>query len=193
MLRALLRTAMLPVGLVVTIGLAAPAFADCHGDGVNSGSTQTYVGVGIQRWEWSLANRRAYTRSESQPAMSYDLCLDAIFDWETQSNHYDSRVTRMCAKGRAHGGTVTEPAGWGGRTVTGLQKAAGCKYLQTSPPAASPPDYAACDHDPDSETGCPITANAANAWNTLDHAVFLMRQDGQVEINPGGAVSDPDN
>lgn len=193
MLRVLFRLAVVPLGLAVALLAGGPAFADCHGDGVNSGSGRKYVGAGTQFWEWSLANGESTTTSQSYSGMSYDLCLESRFDWETQSGHYDARATRMCGKPYSYGGVVGEPLSWGGRDVTGLQKAAGCKYLQTSPPASSPPDYGDCEYDSDSETGCPFAANSAQAWNEKNHAVFLLRQDGTVEQNDGGVVSDPDN
>mgnify|MGYP000943592718 CR=1 FL=1 len=57
--------------------------------------------------------------------MPTTMCLDAIVDWMTVSGHYDARNARNCAPGTSRSGTITEPANWGNRDVTGLQKAAG--------------------------------------------------------------------
>jgi hypothetical protein len=95
----------------------------------------------------------------------------------TTDNHYDARISRNCdATGTSNRGGAfqTEPSNWGGRTVTGLQKAAGCVYQQ-----AGTPYYSGCEYLAGSQAGC---EPSATAWNTYSHATFLRREDGTTPV-----------
>ena len=104
----------------------------------------------------------------------------------TTSGHYDARGARNCQPGTTRSGTITDPSGWSGRNVTGIQKAAGCTYNQTSPPS-----YSGCSHVPAS--GCTFPAESAGAWTHTSHAILLRAQDGTVNFNSGGVPSDFNN
>ena len=123
--------------------------------------------------------------------MSTDICLDALVDWMTTSGHYDARDARNCKPGpnSYRSGSIIEPSDWGGRSVTGLQKAAGCKYIQTT----SPSTYGTCDYAPETPAPCKFNTNDAHPWYTKGHAVWLRRQDGTIEFNDGGNVQSPDS
>lgn len=114
--------------------------------------------------------------------MSTSVCLEAIVDWMTEAGHYDARASRNCMPASGRSGSRTEPSGWGGRDVTGLQKAAGCKYVQTEPP-----EYSNCEYLPHSEAGCSV--GDAHYWYTPGHAVWLRRENGETEYNDGGNVA----
>lgn len=118
------------VAAVATIVGEGDAVADCHVNGVDSGTSSTLAGPSgsYQSYQWSLAGRSAYTLSSTGPSIPTNKCVDARFDWMTTAGHYDARVSRNCRWSSSRGGTFAEPAGWAGVTVTGLQKAAGCVY-----------------------------------------------------------------
>ncbi len=187
----LIRRAATVLGAVAAVILlgATAASADCHGNGVNSGNGYKFVGApgSQQTMTWSLPDRSTYVRSETGAAMSLSICLEARSDWMTQSGHYDARAARNCDDGSSVAGTWKEPSSWGGRAVTGLQKAAGCKYVQTADPS-----YADCDYVEESVGGCPFQSGAARAWTASSHAMFLRRQNGQLESNNGGDVNAAD-
>lgn len=121
---------------------AAVAFADCspHGNGVNSGSAYFSVGPSgsSQSSTWNLGNRTVYVGTITSSGMSTSRCHDMMFDWATDSGHYDARQVRNCdpgsqASSQSSGSwPANEPSGWAGRDVNGLQKGAGCVYNQSS-------------------------------------------------------------
>lgn len=101
----------------------------------------------------------------------------------TVHDHYDARAARTCQPGGHREGTWIDPANWAGRDVTGLQKAAGLVYQQY------PPNYGASDYVSASAPGCHFTGGAG--WNDPSHAMFLRRQNGDIETYNGGDPSDP--
>lgn len=178
---------------MVTIFLlsgAGTAFADCHGDGDDAGSGSTSVGSGYQSMAWNLGNKETYVSSRTLPEMSNQVCLEARSDWMTSglfAGHYDARAARNCDDDSNRGGSILETS-WGAN-VTGLQKAAGCKYRQD----AEEPYYSNCDYVPESQSGCTFGANSARAWTAMSHAVLMRKQNGEIKWNDGGIATDPDN
>lgn len=185
-MRKLIRRGLTGLAAVVAMLITATAAwaVECHGDGDNAGSGTTHVGAGgTQIMTWNLGDRTTYVSSDAGPGMSTDNCLEARSDWMTASGHYDARAARTCKPGGHREGTWIDPAGWAGRDVTGLQKAAGLVYHQ------SPPSYGDSDYVAASVSGCLFTGGAA--WNDYSHAMFLRRQNGDIETWNGGDPSDP--
>lgn len=191
---------LVSIALTIVVGSASSAFADCHGDGDGDGSGTTNVGptTSSQYLAWSLSSRTMTVRAMNSDNVSTNYCLEARNDWITDGvitpgGHYDARASRNCdaTSNSTRGGTITEPSNWGGRTVRGLQKAAGCIYDQY--PAGDPPEYLGCVYVAASKDGCTFPQNSARAWTAMSHAVFLRREDGTTDYNDGGAVSSPDN
>lgn len=168
--------------LALVLGSATSAFADCHGDGDNSGSGTTNVGptTSSQYLAWDLSDRKMTVRATNSDEVSTNYCLEARNDWitdgrVTSGGHYDARASRNCdATGASvRGGTITEPSSWGGRNVKGLQKAAGCIYDQY--PAGDPTEYLGCVYVPESKSGCTFPQDSARPWTAMSHAVYLRR------------------
>jgi len=115
--------------------------------------------------------------------MSTDICLDAYVDWETTvgGGHYDRRQGRNCKPGSGFGGTITEPSNFNGRPVTGLQKAAGCRYEQV--PSAH---LGTCDYDTEGESNCYFSS--ALAWTSKCAATLVRHEDGTTDFEDGGDV-----
>ena len=181
---------VLAAAVVAVVITATLAWADCHGDGDNAGTGTKHVGANnsTQTMTWNLGDRTTYVWSEAGSGMSTDHCLEAQSDWETVAGHYDARAARTCKPGGHREGTYTEAASWSGRDVTGLQKAAGCIYQQY------PPDYLnSCDYVAESEDTSMCPFGAAFPWNDKTHAVYLRRENGDIEFNDGGDPSDPDH
>jgi hypothetical protein len=174
---------------VVVIFLGGPASADCHGSGDTEGSGHKTVGAGTQDLSWNLSSRSTSVSSVTNSSMLTSVCLEARSDWITSSGHYDARASRNCRPGSSRSGTLTDPSGWGGRSVNGLQKAAGCEYNQ----ATSPTTYSVCQYVVASIAGCGFPSDSARPWTAWSHAVFLRAQDGSLQFNNGGVVSDPNN
>ncbi len=123
--------ALVPLAMLFLLTGAGSAFGDCHGDGDNAGSGTTSVGAGYQTMTWNLGDMVTYVSSNALPDMSNTVCLEARSDWMTSglfAGHYDARAARNCDNNSTRGGNIWEIA-WGAH-VSGLQKAAGCKYRQ---------------------------------------------------------------
>jgi hypothetical protein len=88
-----------------------------------------------------LLNAKTTATVSNSDAAPTNYCLEARVDWMTESGHYDAHASRNCAAtgSTARTGTLLEPANWGGRTVTGLQKAAG--YIYGQYPVGDPAEY----------------------------------------------------
>jgi hypothetical protein len=171
------------------------AFADCGGNGLDSGAGSRHVGAtgSTQSWSWELSTRHVTVGSVTGGSMSTDLCLDAYFDWMTQNqSHYDRRTARNCAPGTAiSSGTFTEPTNFDGSPVTGLQKAAGCKYLQV--PDAHLGD---CSYDTESArhddgTYCEFTKPLA--WTSKCSKTWIRHEDQTVHTSVTTDVNDCNN
>jgi hypothetical protein len=187
-MRRLLTLGVAVVGLMVMS--SGVAWADCHGNGDNYGAATVHMG-GSNKYQymyWNKADRLVRVVSKTSSGMSTDICLDAYMDWMTESGHYDARIARNCfpATGSYResdsggDGYQPEPAGWGGRTVTGLQKAAGCKYLQTGSTSLGPCDYV------EPESVCDISG--AHPWTSKTQRVWIRFQNGLIDYNNGGDV-----
>lgn len=175
---------MVSLGLALCIAFGTTAQADCHTDGIDVGGAYTDVGQGTssQFMSWNKTSREVKVYSTASSGMSTEVCLDAIVDWMTVSGHYDNRTSRNCDPGSSRSGIRYEDSGWAGRTITGLQKAAGCRYVPG-------PSYENCMYVPASESGCPISS--ASFWYEKGHAVWLRRENGDVEYNNGGNEASP--
>jgi hypothetical protein len=180
---------LLAAVVAMVLGSSASALADCHGIGTLSGAANANQGPGAsyQNLQWDRNARTATVWASNTDEVLPSYCLDAAVDWITAAGHYDARIARNCddTGTSTRGGTVNEPSGWGGRTVNGLQKAAGCYYEQTSPPY-----YSLCEYVPGSAAGCYFST--ATAWNNYSHSTFLRRQDGSTQPWDGGLVQYPD-
>lgn len=163
---------------------SASAHADCHSDGDDVGSGYTHAGAGSQFMSWNRLTRQVQVQSNAGSGMSTSVCLDAIVDWMTVEGHYDNRTARNCDPGSSRSALRTEPSNWAGRTITGLQRAVGCRYVQVEPP-----EYQNCEYLPPSADGCEI--GAAHYWYTPGHAVWLRRENGEIEYNDGGNEASP--
>lgn len=178
------------------IACEGAADADCQGDGDTSGSGTKYVGASgsEQHWSWNLSGRQIYVGSTTGSGMSTSVCLDAAADWMTKAGdgHYDARFARNCRPGSFYGGTFTEPSDFGGSSVTGLQKAAGCRYVQTANPY-----YDDCAYDTESavnpDTGSYCKFSRALPWTSKCAGFFIRHEDGTVDINNGGDVNSCSN
>lgn len=168
---------------------AGLALADCHGNGDDAGSGSSSVGAGYQSMAWNLAGMATYVSSRTLPDMSNSVCLEARSDWMTTglfAGHYDARAARNCDNDSTRGGHIYETA-WAAN-VSWLQKAAGCKFNQTSNPY-----YSDCDYVSESQPGCPFVASSARSWTAKSHAVLMRTQAGENKWNDGGDPGDPDN
>jgi hypothetical protein len=165
-------------------------FRGGHGNGPDSGSASTNLGptTSSQTITWNLGARQASAWATNSDGVSTSYGIDAITDWITADDHYDSRTARNCdATGSStRGGTRNEPSDWGTRDVNGLQKAAGCFYLQNTTPS-----YSNCQYIQASIDGC--TFGAAKIWTHKSHEVWLRREDGTVDHNDGGFVQLPND
>lgn len=176
------------------------AWADCHGNGDNAGSGSKALGGSgsYQEWSWNLSTRVVYVHSVSSAGMSTDICLDAYVDWMTASGdgHYDRRQGRVCQPGSFAVGQFLEPVGWGGREVTGLQKAAACRYEQVPPPAhlnkcnVLPEDAGSYDTESaiDPNTGEYCRFATPLPWTSKCAGTYVRHEDGTVDVGDGGDV-----
>lgn len=195
----LLRRLLVVVAGAITfilIGTTA-AWADCHAStGDTSGSGSETIGAGSQSWSWNRLIGEAYVSGNANNGMDLDKCLDTFVDWMTTSGHYDARIARNCKPGGGRAGTITEPSSWGGRTISGLQKAGACKYFQD----ASPPGYyqptnpTLCGYDSESadEDGHVCYIGPAGTWTSKCGAYFIRHEDGTIDFNDGNQVQDCD-
>jgi hypothetical protein len=164
----------------VLLSSAAEASADCHGDGVDSGSATKYKGAGTQTMQWSLSGKRVWVYSYTEDDMSTSVCLESKFDWMTNNGHYDARVSRNCSVDSVYGGSISEAPNFSGASVTGVQKSAGCRFVQSSSVYASDD----CAYISDSVPGCKWIDHLG--WTSPSHAAFLRKQNGDPEFNDGG-------
>lgn len=164
----------------VLFSSAGVAAADCYGDGVDSGSATKYKGAGTQTMQWSLSSKRSWVYSYTEDDMSTNVCLEAKFDWMTNGGHYDARVSRNCSLESVYGGSISDAPNFFGASVTGVQKSAGCRFVQSSSVYASDD----CAYISDSVPGCKWIQHLS--WEDASHAVFLRKQNGDLEYNDGG-------
>jgi hypothetical protein len=173
--------------------------ADCHGNSPHdTGYEDAHEGAtsSAQYVSWELrgsgAGRGVRVESDASSGMSTDICLDAIFDWMTVDGHFDARVTRNCAPGwdriSDSGGDFWEPDNlWGPRTLTGIQKGAGCKYEQVSTSGHTAPWLGDCDN----VTGHQCVPSTVAPWTDLAQRVWVRHQDTTIDYNSGGVPYDP--
>jgi hypothetical protein len=170
------------------------AWADCHGNGDDVGGDTRHMGApsSFQYMYWDKPGKRVRVVSNTDSGMNTNICLDAYLDWMTEENHYDARVARNCDPGSYResdsggDGYQPEPSNWGGRTVTGLQKAAGCKYVQNT----NPPSLGDCEYV-EPESVCNVFG--AFAWTNKTHRVWLRAENGTIDYNNGGDVAKHDS
>lgn len=185
--------------LAIVLG-AGPAFADCHGNGVDSGSADASVGAqgSKQTVAWNLGNREVRVRSKTGDGLNAGKCLDAAFDWMTDGitdGHYDARIARNCRPGTvvqsdADGnGYWLEPSDWGNRKVTGIQKAAGCNYDESNESYGNSCEYVAAGVD-----NCTFTKAIPFASGDSGPARIILRgNSGALFYNSGGDVQSADS
>lgn len=178
-----------------TLGAGA-AWADCHGNSAHdNGYKYAFTGaVGSEQdvfWELGgiYGGRGVRVMSRAGASMSTDICLDSLFDWMTLSGHFDARVARNCAPDTERvsdsGGDEWQPDDdWGNRTLTGIQKGAGCKYLQTT----NPPSYGTTCYD---VTWAVCSPTTASPWTALSQRVWVRHQDTTIDYNSGGDTDNP--
>lgn len=187
-------TVVMAAAFALTVTFASAAFADCHADGVNSGDDVKYVGPGTSSEEgaWDLGAKAVKEFTDADFGMSTSKCLDTYVDWATTSGHYDQRLTRVCQPGgwrltdQGGDGWALEPSDWGGRTVTGLQKGAGCLYNQSTG------NFDDCSDFPEHLSGC--VYDLVTDSFTLSYMKWFTRwwvtyQDGTIAYNSGGDVA----
>lgn len=172
---------------------ASAAFADCHTDGVNSGDDYAYVGPAgsSEHGAWDLQAKAVREDTYAGSGMSTSKCVDTYLDWATTIGHYDSRLTRVCQPGghrvtdMGGDGWAQEPSDWGGRTVTGLQKGAGCFYNQSTE------NFDICTNFPEHLPGC-VYDLVYDSFSLGDMTWFtrywVTHQDGTIDYNSGGLV-----
>ena len=69
--------------------------------------------------------------------------------------------------------------------MTGLQKAAGCRYNQTTDPTSWSP----CVFDPEGYNNC-VLNQPPPVWSSSCVASYLRRENGTTDVNDGGNVQD---
>lgn len=146
----------------------------------NSGSGTTGVGGGAsyQNVDWNFGSRFVSTASRTGAGMPTTKCQDASYDWRTSDGtHHDARRSRVCQADTARVGNWTEVAGFSGRPVIGARIAGGCNWEQSTN------SYGICQ----ALAGSVGDFGPGSPWNAPSHSVYLRRQDGTVDYNPGGS------
>jgi hypothetical protein len=192
------RTVTVILGTVLLLVLGhGLAWADCHGDGDNSGSGTQHVGAAAntEHWTWDLSSREIFVQSDTSSLLNLDDCMDANVDWMTSTaggqpngGHYDSRTARDCKPSGFRQGTITEPSGFDGCDVTGLQKAAGCRYNQDTGNETGCLYDGETAIDPDTGQFCHFNSDGL-VYGSLCHAIFIRYENGTSDFNGGSDVN----
>lgn len=197
--------------IVATTAVAAAADCNPNANGADSGSAYFNVGSAgsSQSSTWNLADRSVYVGTITGSGMQADKCHDMMFDWATNSGHYDSRQIRNCAPGTqtsSQSGTpqgtfpAREPSDWAGRTVSGLQKGAACSYNQPDQNYVDCGQFAArlpgCvfGNGPGASTYPSAFDDARSITDKTKYARYISRsQSGILVYNDGGIISSSTN